>query len=185
MDDDPFAMPDDFSQEKVEPKPGQATKPEAAKPTARTAAKMASEGKIVNLPEETPVPSWPRSTAPDDSFMPDESLDFTDLTDLNREINRARARSFRIKNALADARRLEAEETERYRRAYNRILVGISGGNAEHRKAMAEIQTEELYTKRMIAESTVKELVNLSYAVSRDLDTLKVISDNLRKQLSM
>lgn len=179
MDDDPFGMPVTQPED---------TKPEAkpeAKPSGRAGAKVASEGKLVNLPPQTEVPSWPASGAPDDEFMPNEQIDFTDLTDLNREINRARARSFRIKNAVAEARREEAEAAERYRRAYNRFLVSLSGGNAEHRKALAEIHTEELFTHKMIAESKVKELVGLSYTVGRDLDTLKVISDNLRKQLSM
>lgn len=147
---------------------------------------VAQDGRILSsLPPQNDFPMWEENHSPENTFLPDEQFDFTDLSDLNLEINRARARSFRIKNALANARRDETRAAEDYRRAYNRALVSLSGGNAEHRKAMAEIQCEDLYTDKLITEGIVKELVNLSYTVGRDLDTLKTISDNLRKQLSM
>lgn len=153
----------------------------AATPRKNT---MAMNGKSVgaNLPEDPGFPSWP-TPSEDELYVPEE-IDFTDLSNLNREINRARSRSFRVKNQLGFARQHETEVAERYRRAYNRALVSVSGSSAEQRKAFAEIGVEGLYSEVLIAQGVVKELTNLSYAVSKDLDVLKTISDNLRKQLS-
>lgn len=200
--DDPFAMGDTPTVAK--PIEEKTSEPEAAKPAEKKAPvkkaatdeekkpaarrnTMAYQGKPVGseLPQTNSFPAWPQHKHRDDEFHPDEELDFSDLSDLNREINRARARSYRVKDGLADARREETEAQEEYRKAYNRALVGISGGSAETRKAMAEIATEDLYSNMLIKQTIAKELTNLSYTVSRDLDTLKTISDNLRKQLSI
>ncbi|MBC9704524.1 MAG: hypothetical protein H9W81_06025 [Enterococcus sp.] len=104
---------------------------------------------------------------------------------LNRQINRTRAMVFRIKNRLQDARHEEAEASDIYRRALNRQMVGLSGGTVDKRKAIAEIATEDLYTNVVVAEAVVKDLVNQSYTLSRDLDALKTLADNLRKQMSI
>lgn len=170
---------------KKEPAP---KKPESEKkPAAKRGTPIAANGKIINnndYGDPSPFPEWPNSIG-DDQFIPDEELDFSDLSNLNREINRARSRSFRVKNALTVARREETEAQETYRRSYNRALIGLSGGSVETRKANAEVQTEELYSDVLVSQTVVKELTNLSYTVSRDLDTLKTISDNLRKQLTI
>ncbi len=162
---------------------------ETEKPVKKAAAPrkntMAMNGKSVGseLPEDPGFPEWPDPTE-DELYIPEE-IDFTDLSNLNREINRARSRSFRVKNQLGYARQHETEVTERYRRAFNRALVSVSGSSAEQRKAFAEIGVESLYSEVLIAQGVVKELTSLSYAVSKDLDVLKTISDNLRKQLSL
>lgn len=190
-DYDPFAVNDEPQQDsnstapqKEEPKPDK-VKEEPTKSTGRRAT-MAMGGKPLTneIPASNGFPEWPESI-PDEHYVPSDEIDFTDLHELNRELLRARSRSFRIKNAIINARRNETEANSEYRRAYNRALVGISGGSAETRKAMAEIATEELYSQVLVTEGVVKELVNLSYTASRDLDTLKTISDNLRKQLSL
>lgn len=172
--------PEEKTQEKPEPKPKAAEKPAPKKNT------MASNGRPVGgeLPEPSGFPSWPQDPR-DEAYLPDEEIDFSDLSELNREINKARARSFRVKGSVADARKEETEAEDAYRKAYNRALVGLSGGSAETRKALAEINTEDLYSRVLVSQTVVKQLINLSYAVSRDLDVLKTISDNLRKQLSL
>lgn len=131
-----------------------------------------------------PFPSWPIGL-PDDDYIPQEEADYGDLAVINRDINRARAMSFRVKNRLAIARHLETEVGDRYRKAFNRQMIGLSGGTEAQRKAIAEVNTEHIYSEYLVAQSVVKDLTNLSYTVSRDLDTLKTLSDNLRKQMSI
>lgn len=158
---------------------------EAAREKAQK-AKVALGGRFVDTEEllkEKPLPSWPQPTA-DDEYIPEE-VDYYDLRTLNRQINASRTLSFRTKNRLADARIHEAETGERYRRAYNKQMVALSGGTAEQRKAIAEVSTEDLYSEFIVAQTVVKNLTSLSYAVSKDLDTLKSLSDNMRKQMSL
>lgn len=148
---------------------------------------MAQDGKKFDLDLDADPPAMfplPDAYSSVDGYMPDE-MDFTDLSELNRAINHARRRAFMIKNEITNARRVELEVSDRYRKAYSRAYIMKSGGTADHRKSWAEIETEEIYSEMMVAKHVVEEIKNLSYTVSRDLDVLKTISDNLRKQLSL
>lgn len=190
--EDPFGSPDSESTPSSPSEPLQDEKTED-KPAKKAPAKprsagVALAGRPVTLEEfDTPkaFPNWPTAT-PDDEYIPYvQESDYTDLSLLNRDINRTRAMSFRVKNAVAEARRVEVEAADRYRKALNRQLIGLSGGTAEQRKAIAEVLTEDLNTQYLVAEAMVKEQVSLSYTVSRDLETLKTLADNLRKQMSL
>lgn len=157
------------------------------KPAARKRSGLAMGGKPIDVTDHnssSPFPSWPLGI-PDDNYVPHDEADYSDLSKLNRDINHTRAMSFRVKNRLAIARHHETEIGDKYRRAYNRQIISISGGTEAQRKAQAEINTEDTYSEYLVAQAVVKDLTNLSYAVSRDLDTLKTLSDNLRKQMSI
>lgn len=190
--EDPFGSPAPEPTPSAPIEPTQDEKPEE-KPAKKAPAKprsagVALAGRPVTLEEfDTPksFPSWPTSNT-DDEYIPYvQESDYTDLSLLNRDINRTRAMSFRVKNAVAEARREEVEAADRYRKALNRQLIGLSGGTAEQRKAIAEVLTEDLNTAYLVAETIVKEQISLSYTISRDLETLKTLADNLRKQMSI
>lgn len=190
--EDPFGSPD------TEPTPSSSNeqpqdekteeKPAKKAPAKPRSAGVALAGRPVTLEEfDTPksFPNWPNANT-DDEYIPYvQESDYTDLSLLNRDINRTRAMSFRVKNAVAEARREEVEAGDRYRKALNRQLIGLSGGTAEQRKAIAEVFTEDLNTQYLVAETIVKEQISLSYTISRDLETLKTLADNLRKQMSI
>lgn len=190
--EDPFGSPDteptpsSSNEQPQDDKTGE--KPAKKAPAKPRSAGVALAGRPVTLEEfDTPkaFPSWPNANV-DDEYIPYvQESDYTDLSLLNRDINRTRAMSFRVKNAVAEARREEVEAGDRYRKALNRQLIGLSGGTAEQRKAIAEVLTEDLNTEYLVAETIVKEQISLSYTISRDLETLKTLADNLRKQMSI
>lgn len=175
--------------------PAPSTKPEEASlasdvPTESKTRKtpgVALGGKLYTsdtIPNSNPFPQWKTPDA-DDLYVPNEDVDYKDLSDLNRELNRGRARLFRIKQKLDGARREEVVAGDIYRRAYNRQMIGLSGGTEALRKAVAEVNTEDLNAAWVLAQNVVKEYTSLSYNVSRDLDVLKTLCDNLRKEMSM
>lgn len=189
---DPFGISesdqagDNTPAEKEEPqKPARKKPAEKAEPKASSG--IAYGGRPVNIDLNSPnpsSPSWPQDNY-DDMYCPDEEVDYTDLSALNRDINRTRSMVFRVKNRLQVARRAEVEASDRYRRALNMQMIGLSGGTVDKRKAVAELATEDLYTELLVAQTVVKDITNLSYTLSRELDTLKTLSDNLRKQMSI
>ena len=189
--DDPFGEPEEAKtpeEPKAEPVKEKAKAPakEVKEKTPRSSG-VALRGSLVNMSDydkESPFPGWP-SFNNDDNYIPDEEADFTDLSLLNRQINRTRSMLFRVKNELANARRDEVQAAIAYRQAFNRAFLGLSGGTEAIRKTMAEVMTEDLYSELMIAQNIVKEQTSLSYNVSKELDTLKTLSDNLRKQMSI
>lgn len=201
---DPFGMENDQpapEKKEAEPKVETSEETPAEEPTPKRRAAKASPakeepkrssgiaygGRPLDIDLDAPssaFPSWPQGTQ-DDLYCPDEEVDYTDLSALNRDINRTRSMIFRVKNRLQEARRAEAEASDRYRRAFNKQMIGLSGGTAEKRKAIAEFATEDIYSDYLVAQTVVKDLTNLSYTMSRELDTLKTLSDNLRKQMSI
>lgn len=190
--EDPFGSPapESTPSSPIEPTQDEKAAEKTAKktPAKPRSAGIAMAGRPVHLEEfDTPsdFPGWPKGNQ-DDEYIPYvQEADYTDLSLLNRDINRTRAMSFRVKNALAEARREEVEAGDKYRKALNRQLIGLSGGTAEQRKAIAEVFTEDLNTQYLIAQNIVKEQTSLSYTISRDLETLKTLADNLRKQMSL
>lgn len=165
-----------------------AEKASTTKPTVKKRGGLAYSGKLVDAPDMNDYNNYERQWPAlhnDDIYVPDEEVDYQDLSSLNREIMRQRSMSFRVKNRLTEARQEETDTSDIYRRAYNRQLLGLSGGTVEVRKAQAEVATEDLYSDFLVAQTVVKDITNLSYTVSRDLDVLKTLSDNLRKQMSI
>lgn len=188
---DPFSLPPEESPTaKPQAEAAVVSEPVAKKAPAEKKPRstgVAINGKAVDINDFTHVsefPAWPQGNR-DDFYVPVEEADYSDLSNLNRDINMTRAMLFRVKNTLEKARRLEVQEAIAYRQAYNRALVGMSGGTESLRKSIAEIQTEDIYTRWMIAQNVVKEQTSMSYSVSKDLETLKTLSDNLRRQMSI
>src|SRR6478735_8938351 len=110
--EDPFGSPAPESTPSSPNEPPQDEKTEE-KPAKKAPAKsrsagVAMAGRPINLEEfDTPndFPGWPKGNQ-DDEYIPYvQEADYTDLSLLNRDINRTRAMSFRVKNALAEARR--------------------------------------------------------------------------------
>lgn len=189
---DPFGMTENDQAEDTTAAENEDTKKPARKKASEKAEPKQSSGiayggRPVQIDLDAPdpsFPSWPQASQ-DEMYCPDEEVDYTDISTLNRDINRTRSMVFRVKNRLQDARRVETEASDKYRRALNKQMIGLSGGTVDKRKAIAEFATEDLYTELLVAQTVVKDLVNQSYTLSRDLDALKTLSDNLRKQMSI
>ena len=146
---------------------------------------VASGGKQVELPANLPsAPHWPGSGGPEDEYVPDEEFDASDLMNVNREINRARARLFRVSASMRGAQRKCAEADLLYRRQLRRALVQVSGGSAEIRKAVAELQCEPHENALIVAVQVADEYKKRAMDVRDDLKALENLSHNVRAQMN-
>lgn len=180
---DPVAAPDsstgsDASAEAV------AAKAEK-KPPAQRGAGMAAGGAPIDIPAPPSRPGWPGALSPDEDYIPDEEFDATDLADVNRELNRARARIFRCSQVLKRVQRAQAEAQVDYDRAMRRALVSISGGTSESRRAMAEIKCEEFENRVVIGKQVVEEWKKRCTDARDDLKAVENISHNVRAQIDI
>lgn len=146
---------------------------------------MAIGGKTADIPPMPAAPTWPGSAGADDEYVPDEQFDAQDLSAVNRELNRCRARIFRISQALRAAQRNAEEADLIYRRHMRRQLVSISGGSAETRKAMAELQCEDYENDVVVAQQIVEELKKRSTDARDDLKAVENLSHNVRAQIDI
>lgn len=160
---------------------------EGEKKETRRGRGMAAGGSTVgDLPAPPPVPVWPDfANHPDAHYVPDEGFDATDLIQVNRELNRARARVFRCSDILKTCQRTLAEAQSNYDRQMRRALVTITGGTAESRKALAEIQCEEFENRVVVGKQVVEEWRRRCSDARDDLKALENISHNVRASLDI
>lgn len=146
---------------------------------------MAAGGQPVGTPPPAPEPpQWPGPVNEDETYVPQE-FDAVDLAEVNREMNRARARLFRVSATLKAAQRRLVEAQTAYERQMRRELVTISGGTEASRRAMAEIRCESLENDVVVAKQIVEEWKQRSMYVRDDLKAVENISHNVRAQMDV
>lgn len=141
---------------------------------------VAFAGRHVDVPAVPAMPRWRPPTGPDATYTPDEDWEPGDLSAVNREINRCKARLFRVSRELGRAEDALAEAELVYDRHFRRALIAASGGSAEIRKAVAELQCEEFEDARAVARRSVEHWKRLVVAVREELDAVENQSHNVR-----
>lgn len=152
-------------------------------------AKIAYKGKPVNITElekRHPLPKAEEITIVSEfkNYEP-EALDMSDLSSINKEISLLRIRIHKIRQELDKTNRIAQQAKYQYEQEKKRILIGLSGGSDKQREAVAELMAEELLTKSIVAQAVHQELVNHSRDIRYELDALREISNNLRKQIDI
>lgn len=159
--------------------------PAEKKKTSARSSGMAAGGQPVGAPTPPPgAPAWPDVMNADEIYVPEE-FDVTDLAEVNRELNRARSRIFRVSQTLKLAQRTLAEAQSDYDREMRRQLVSISGGTAESRRAMAEINCEHLENRIIVGKQVVEEWRKRSMDTRDDLKAVENIAHNVRAQIDI
>jgi hypothetical protein len=146
---------------------------------------MASGGRKVTMSQPAPLPTWPQPRNADEVYVPEEEFDITDLSEVNRQLQMAKSRLFRISQHLKSAQRAEIDATLTYRRAFRRLLVGTTGGSAETRKAMAEVMCEEFENDMVIATQVVDEWKKRAQDARDDLKAIENLAHNVRAQMAI
>lgn len=118
-------------------------------------------------------------------FADANSSDHEDLLRLNHQLDADRLALFKVSSAIRRAEREELQAQARYEREYNRAYLMSEAKPDSARKAMAEIQTEKWKNKWLVARQLTRELVRASQNIGDDLDTLKVLSYNMRKEMDL
>lgn len=147
---------------------------------------MALDGAPVrSLPETPPMPRWPERVTADEDYVPDAEVDFAELSEINRMLNRCRARMFRTSAALKAAQRSYGEAQIAYDRAMRRHMVTLSGGTEASRRAMAEILCEDLENDVIVMRQVVEECKKRSLDVRDDLKAVENLAHNARAQMAV
>lgn len=139
---------------------------------------------LTMYPPSAPIPKWPEATI-EDEYIPANIDDFTDLNAATRELLRLRVLLHKARKQLDYARRMETEAMVSQRQHYARELISVSGGTEATRKAFAEIQNESYMSHVLVAQAVAKEKMELSRTFVKEIEALKTICDNIRKQMSI
>lgn len=155
-------------------------------PAKKRGTGLAYDGSPVMVsdePEEERNLSFPGHLG--DYALTDGEVSFEDLSDLNRQINRARVALFRGTQILAQSKREEADKEFLYKRAFNRALLKVSGGTEKTRVTTASLQTEDEWGEYLVAQRVAEEATNHLRAIRSELDALAGLSHNTRAQMNV
>ena len=104
---------------------------------------------------------------------------------MNAEIVRLRRLQARIGQAMAALGHEVTEAEVRYDRHYRRALLGQAGGNAEGRKAAAELLCEELEGTVEVLKRSMENLTTRFRAIRDDQQVLQNLSSNVRSVMQL
>lgn len=152
-------------------------------------AKIAYKGKPVNiadLEKRHPLPKSEDITIISEykNYEP-APIDVSDLNAISKEISALRIRIHKLRKELEKANRIAAQAKYQYEQEKKRILIGLSGGSDKQREAVAELMSEELLSKAIVAQTVAQELQAHSRDIRYELDALRELSNNLRKQIDL
>lgn len=152
---------------------------------------LALDGKAVKVDDFSEKPtSLPRAGTVTklsvwEDYTPGSDIDYTDLQAVNSELSQLRLRLHEVRIALKNVERDVVAYKYAYEAQKKRYMVRLSGGSATEREAMAELLCEDLYTSFLVTQTVAKEISQHSRDMRNDLDALKEISNNLRRQIDL
>jgi hypothetical protein len=151
--------------------------------------KLAYRGQAINLDEiphhELPPPGSVSINSQFKDYEPAIDVDYEDLLSVNRQLIELRMRIHRIRKELEVAKRRALAAKYVYESEKKRVWIGITGGSDKSREAAAELMCEESLTKYLVANTVADEINQHSRDIKTELDTLKEISNNLRRQIGL
>lgn len=144
-------------------------------------------GRRTPIAPADPFPAWPTPASQDvgDGVDDADTVDYSDLEAVNRDLLRLRVRLNRVRRGMRAAGRDAVEARLTYQRAFRRALVQQSGGSAESRKASAELLCEALEAEMVMKQQVADEFQSLFRNVRDDVENAKVIAYNLRSLMSL
>lgn len=124
-------------------------------------------------------------------YVPEEVLisesgqlaDYSDMRAINLAIDKLRLALYKTSDHLKEAERRSAKSKLDYERAYNRNYLLSEGKTDSVRKAIAQIKSEKLENKWRTRDMIVRELNSRLRMMSIELDALKTLAYNMRKEI--
>lgn len=118
-------------------------------------------------------------------YEPDTSIDFTDLQNINNEILHLRIRLHQVRNDYKQAKRVATHLKYVYENEKKFIWIQLSGGSDKTREGLAEMMCQDAYTEYLVAQTIADEMKDMSTTLRIELDALKEISNNQRRQIDI
>lgn len=151
---------------------------------------MALHGQHFMIDDIKPQPQFPQVNKVTivskwSDYEPATDIDYSDLSKVNHELIELRIRLHQVRKELRDAERAMTKTKWVYEGKKKRFLIGLSGGSEKAREAAAELMCEEEYSAYLVALNILKEIQQHSRDMRSDLDLLKEISNNLRRQIDL
>lgn len=141
--------------------------------------------------QKAPVPVFTDPFPLEKDYVPEEVLisesgqlaDYNDMRAVNLAIDKLRIAMYKTSDHLKEAEQRAAKSKLAYDRAFNRSYLLSEGKTDGIRRAIAQIKTEDLENKWRTRDMIVRELNSRLRLMSVELDALKTLAFNMRKEL--
>lgn len=118
-------------------------------------------------------------------YLPSPDIDYSDLANVNGELIALRIRLNHIRMEMREAERMALKAKYVYESQKKRVIISLSGGSAGEREAMAELLCEEAYGNFLVSTMVAREVTQHNRDMRTDLETLREISNNLRRIIDL
>lgn len=147
----------------------------------RPATGLAYQGKPATIPErpDAAIKRSSRIAAWMEGYSPFEK-DFHDLMEINREVGMVSRAMMEVERLYGEFASYERELNSRYEAAKSRAMVEVSGSSEKTRTAYAEILVEDMRMELDEIRLEVTRCERAQRMLSRHLDALTIIANNLR-----
>lgn len=140
-----------------------------------------------NIPDSKPLPT-PDFQSEYEEYDPENEFqldtDFIDLLKVSQQMLKLRIRMHHLRKEKNDAQRKYVETQWAYNSAKRRTLIGLSGGTEKTREALAEVINEDALSQMLVWKQVVDELSEQLRTIRIDLDALREVSNNVRKEIN-
>lgn len=142
------------------------------------------EIKTITVPDPFPMDSY---YTPADSLVATggQVADAHDIHKLNDAIDKLRVAIYATNKKLNEAVRKTLEAKLYYDRQFNRVLLTTQGRTEMIRKTLAAIKTEDFEQKWRTRELIVKDLEMRLKIMIVELDSLKTLALNIRREMEV
>jgi len=108
----------------------------------------------------------------------------TDMQIVNEQIDKLRIGMYGLYQHIQKAERKLAGAKRKYEMTYNRIYLKTDDVKTDsQRRSVADIKCEKLRNRLEVYDAIVKDLRSRSRLMANDLDALKTLSYNMRKEI--
>lgn len=137
------------------------------------------------------IPQWKDPFPLDADYVPEETLisesgqlaDYNDMKAVNLEIDKLRIAMYKTAEHLKDAERKAMESKLAYDRQYNRDYLLAEGKTESIKRTIASVKNEKIENRLHTREFVVQELKRRLRLMTVELDALKTIAFNMRKEI--
>lgn len=112
-----------------------------------------------------------------------QMADFTTMQECNKAIESCRIALFQFNDALKKIERSATSAQATYNRHWNRAYLEAEGKTDSIRRAIADIKTEKYENDLLAKQQVAKEMGRKLRLMNNELEALKLISYNLRKEI--
>lgn len=142
--------------------------------------------------KEVTLPRWADSYPIESAYTPmqivpisetGQMADFHSMQECNRAIEACRVAIFQFNDALKKIERASQLAELSYTRHYNRAYLEAEGRTEGIKRAIADIQSEKYQNDLIVKQQVAKEMGRKLRLMTNELDALKIISYNMRKEI--